>query len=242
MRTTNPFLGENTFADLRPSHGVMTVSGTVNKVLLLLGLTILAGYNTWQFIAGNPDVLADLGKYNAFLGVAALAVAILITFVKHLSPYLATPYAALQGVAMGGLSYKLLSGAGAIPLMALTLTLLTLIGLLIAYRSGLIKVTENFKLGVVAATFALVAGQLIIFAVGGMDWVFGLASFWSILFQLFIVVIASMNLVMDFDFIEAGADSRAPKYMEWYSAFAVLVTMVWLYVSILRMLARRNND
>ena len=129
---------------------------------------------------------------------------------------------------------------------AITLTVTILFSLLLAYRSGIIKPTENFKLGL----FAAMGGIFLFFIVAFIGSLFGFqfsildptnGSMTSILFSLFIVVIASLNLVLDFDFIEEASENGAPKYMEWYGAFGLLVTLVWLYLEILRLLAKINS-
>ena len=124
------------------------------------------------------------------------------------------------------------------------LTFGTLAALLLAYRSGLIKATENFKLGVFAATGGIGLVNLASFVLG----IFGISiplvhssGMFGILFSVFVVVIAALNLVLDFDFIEEGAERGAPKYMEWYGAFGLLVTLVWLYLEILRLLAKLQS-
>ena len=120
----------------------------------------------------------------------------------------------------------------------------TLGALLLAYRSGLIRATENFKLGVFAATGGIAVVYLLSFVFGlfgiGMPLIHSTGTF-GILFSLFVVVIAALNLVLDFDFIEEGAERGAPKYMEWYGAFGLLVTLVWLYLEILRLLAKLQS-
>jgi uncharacterized YccA/Bax inhibitor family protein len=121
-----------------------------------------------------------------------------------------------------------------------------LVSLLLAYRSGLIRATENFKLGVVAATGGIVVVYLVTLGLG----IFGVQipgiygnGMVGIGFSLFVVGLAALNLVLDFDFIETGAANRAPKYMEWYAAFGLMVTLVWLYIEILRLLAKlRSRD
>ena len=127
---------------------------------------------------------------------------------------------------------------------AVSLTFGTLFALLIAYKSGWIKATENFKLGVVAATGGICMVYLVSIVMGffGTTIPFIHESGWiGIGFSLFVIVIAALNLVLDFDFIEKGAEHGAPKYMEWYGAFGLMVTLVWLYIEILRLLAKLNS-
>jgi uncharacterized YccA/Bax inhibitor family protein len=174
--------------------------------------------------------------------------ALVTIFKKEWSPVTVPIYAALEGLALGGIS-KMYANAfepGIVP-QAIMLTLGILCALLFAYKTKLIKATENFKLGVFAATAGIGVVYLISFLMG-MFGSGGLpvmdpsnASMLSIGFSLFIVVIASLNLVMDFDFIEQGAENGAPKYMEWYGAFGLLVTLIWLYLEILKLLAKLSS-
>lgn len=242
MQTTNPFLGEKTFSNLRPSTGVMTIQGTVEKLFALLTLSIMIGWYTWSFYGDHPALHEYRGLVNLATGLIGTAIAFLLVYKKHWAPIMAMPYAAIQGVFMGSLTYSLVAGRGYTALIALLLTFLTLFGLLLAYRSGLIKVTENFKLGAVSVTFAFVVGQILMSWYYGASEVFKVHNLPILLFELVIIVIAAVNLVLDFDFIESGVDNRAPEYMEWYGAFSIMVTMIWLYISVLRMLTRRNSS
>ncbi len=137
---------------------------------------------------------------------------------------------------------------GALPgigIEAVSLTFGTLFGLLLAYSSGLIKVTDKMRLGIVAATGGIALFYLIEMVLG----LFGVHAFATIngsgpagiLFSLFVVAIAALNLVLDFDFIEQGVALGAPKYMEWYGAFGIMVTLVWLYLEILRLLSKMRS-
>ena len=129
----------------------------------------------------------------------------------------------------------------ALVMQAVALTFGTLFALLVAYKSGLIKVTRNFRLGVVAATGGIFLVYMISFIVSlfgaKVPFMYG-NSLLSIGISLFVVVIAALNLVLDFDFIEEGAKTGAPKYMEWYAAFGLMVTLIWLYIEILRLLTK----
>ena len=172
-----------------------------------------------------------------------MIVAIVTIFKKQWSPITVPIYSLLQGLFLGGISYIFNQMYDGIVLQAVLLTGAILFSLLFAYKSGLIKATENFKLGVAAAT----GGIFIVYMISFVMSFFGSglpildinnSSLMSIGFSLFVVVIASLNLVLDFDFIEQGAEIGAPKYMEWYGAFGLLVTLIWLYIEILRLLAK----
>ena len=180
--------------------------------------------------------------------IGGFILAIITIFKKEWSPITVPLYALLEGLALGGLSkiYENSFEPGIVP-QAIMLTLGILVALLIAYKSRMIKATENFKLGLFAATAGiglvyLISFLMSIFGSGGLPVMNpSNASMLSIGFSLFVVVIASLNLVMDFDFIEEGAASGAPKYMEWYGAFGLLVTLIWLYLEILRLLAKLSS-
>jgi uncharacterized YccA/Bax inhibitor family protein len=152
----------------------------------------------------------------------------------------------LEGLFLGSISYMYGQMYEGIVFNAIILTVSILLSLLFAYKSGLIKATENFKLGIVAAT----GGIFLVYVFAIIASFFGIsfsflsptnASMLSIGFNLFVVIIASLNLVLDFDFIEEGAEKGAPKYMEWYGAFGLLVTLIWLYIEILHLLAKLNS-
>jgi uncharacterized YccA/Bax inhibitor family protein len=215
----------------------MTIKGTVDKTAISLLLMIGSGYYVYT------EQITSLILPGCLLG---LAVAILTIFKKQYAPITVPIYALFQGLFLGGISFMYGQMYEGIVYNAVLLTITILLSLLLAYRSGLIKPTENFKLGIFAATGGIALFYVISFVAsffGG-----GLAIFdptngsmTSILVSLFIVIIASLNLVLDFDFIEEASENGAPKYMEWYGAFGLLVTLVWLYLEILRLLAKINS-
>jgi uncharacterized YccA/Bax inhibitor family protein len=242
MRTSNPALGEKTFS-LRAAQGEesMTIQGTVNKSAILIAIIIFAGAISWtQFMNGNSASMIFL--WGGAIG--GLILAFITIFKKEWAPITAPIYAAFEGLFLGGVSAMAELMFSGIVLQAVLLTVGTFVALLAAYRSGLIKATENFKLGVVAATGAVGLVYMISF---GMS-MFGMQMPYlhsngiiGIGISLVIVVIAALNLVLDFDFIENGAESKAPKFMEWYAAFGLIVTLVWLYLEILRLLMKLNS-
>ena len=176
--------------------------------------------------------------------VAGLIVAMVTVFKQTLAPYTTPIYAALEGVALGGISVIFEARYPGIVSQAVFLTFGTLGALLMAYRSGVVKATENFKLGVVAATGGIALLYFLSFILGffgvSVPLIHSSGTF-GILFSLFVVVIAALNLVLDFDFIEKGVERGAPKHMEWYGAFGLLVTLVWLYLEILHLLAKLQS-
>jgi len=242
MRTGNPALNAKTFERFGPiaAGEGMTIEGTVNRAAFLLLILMATATWTWtQTFAGTP-VQGYL--WGGLLG--GFAVALVTIFKPAWAPVTSPIYAALEGLALGAISAIFEARYPGIVIQAVALTFGTLVALLLAYRSGLIPVTENFKLGIVAATggiavFYLVAMGLSFF---GIRIPFLHEGSWlGIGFSLFVVVIAALNLVLDFDFIEKGAEHGAPKYMEWYGAFGLMVTLIWLYLEILRLLSKLRS-
>jgi uncharacterized YccA/Bax inhibitor family protein len=246
MRTSNPALNEQAFRGQGVAFGeAMTLEGTVNKTGVLLLLTAAAAAWTWHLFTQSHSAASILPLL--WLGTIGGFIAALVTvFKKTWSPVTAPAYALLEGLVLGGISAVLDLRFPGIAIQAVGLTFGTLFALLLAYRSGLIRVTEKFRLGVVAAT-----GAIMLFYVA--QWVLGFfgvhfsavngSSPIGIGFSLIVVIVASLNLVLDFDFIESGVRASAPKYMEWYAAFGLMVTLVWLYLEILRLLTKiRSRD
>ena len=173
--------------------------------------------------------------------IGGLVLALITVFKKEWSPVTAPMYALVEGLFLGAISAVFNAKFPGIVFQAVLLTFGTLFALLFAYRSGLIKATENFKLGVIAATGGIALLYLASFVLGFFNInvpVIHDSGWLGIAFSLFVVVVAALNLVLDFDFIETGVAQRAPKYMEWYGAFGLMVTLVWLYVEFLRLLSK----
>ena len=239
MRSGNPALNKKTFENLtNTSGGVMTLDGTVNKTAISLGLLICAAYYTYS----SQDLSLILPGF-----IGGFIVAIITIFKKEWSPVTVPIYAVLEGLALGGISSVYAHEYTGIVQQAIFLTFGIFFTLLFAYKTKVIKPSENFKLGVFAATGGIAVVYLASFLMSmfggsGLSIMSPDNSSWmSIGFSLFVVVIASLNLVMDFDFIEEASESGAPKYMEWYGAFGLLVTLVWLYLEILRLLAKLSG-
>lgn len=243
MRTANPALNDSVFTVEGTYDNVMTLQGTVMKTAVLLVLVLVGAAFGWVQMASNPQT-----AYTYMIGgaVVGFILALVTIFNKTAAPYTSPIYALAEGVFLGALSAVFEAHYPGIVTQAVGLTFGTLAALLAAYSSGLIRATENFKLGVAAATGAICLVYLVSIVMNlfgsGIPYIHG--SGWiGIGFSLFVVVIAAMNLVLDFDFIENGAERGAPKYMEWYAAFGLLVTLVWLYIEILRLLAKlRGRD
>jgi uncharacterized YccA/Bax inhibitor family protein len=243
MRTANPALNDKTFEQLGTGQysDTMTLQGTVNKTGMMLLLLVAGAAYTWSlFLEQDPSVTMWM-----MVGViGGLVVSLVTVFKKEWSPVTAPLYSVLQGFALGGISVMMESLYPGIVMQAVALTFGTAGCLLIAYKSGVIKATENFKLGIFAAT----GGIAVIYLVGWIMSFFGTSipyihenGLIGIGFSLVVVVIAALNLVLDFDFIEKGAEHGAPKFMEWYAAFGLMVTLIWLYIEILRLLAKLNS-
>lgn len=247
MRSGNPALKDSTFLDLGSGRvvsrdaGAMTLNGTVNKTAALLVITLAGALYTWHlFFSSNGT--ANLMPYVLGGALGGLAVAIVLMFKQAWAPALAPAYAVLEGLFIGAVSAMFEMRFPGIVLQAVGLTFGTLVALLVAYRSGLIRATENFKLGVVAATGGIMLLYLVnigmrLFGFEGMAFIHEGGPI-GIAFSLIVVTVAALNLVLDFDFIETGVDAGAPKYMEWYAAFGLLVTLVWLYLEMLRLLSK----
>ena len=240
MRSGNPALGDKTFQRPRVGTDAMSIDGTVNKTGLLLVMVIAAASFSWgQFLENGLNPFLHWGGI-----IGGFIVAMITIFKKEWAPVTAPLYAVLEGLALGGISALMESIYPGIVFQAILGTFGTLFALLMAYKSGLIKATENFKLGVVAAT----GGIALIYILSLVLGLFGIqipliheSGPIGIGFSVFVCIIAALNLVLDFDFIEDGAKRMAPKYMEWYAAFGLLVTLVWLYLEILRLLAKSRK-
>ena len=241
LRSGNPALNTKTFSGFDMTTGAsMTIMGTVHKTALGLLLLMSTALFTWNMPAGDPRAtgLMIVGM------IGGLIVAIITIFKHHLAKYTVPAYALLEGLALGGISKFFEVMYPGIVNQAVMLTFGTLGALLLAYRSGLIKATENFKLGIVAATGGIFFVYLISWILSWFSVSIPLIhsnSNMGILFSIVVVVIAALNLVLDFDFIEEGSEKGAPKYMEWYGAFGLLVTLIWLYLEILRLLAKLSS-
>jgi uncharacterized YccA/Bax inhibitor family protein len=246
MRSANPALNEKTFSAHPAVLGAeaMTLNGTVNKTGLMLILLLVPAAWTWSQYFNNPD--APLAVMPWVFGgmILGLILGVVTAFKAAWAPVLAPLYSICQGFFLGGLSAIFEARFPGIVIQAVGLTFGTLAALLLAYKSGIIRATENFKLGVSAATGGIFLIYLTSFVLG----FFGVnvpyiheSGLIGIGFSLFVVVIAALNLVLDFDFIESGAERGAPKYMEWYGAFGLMVTLIWLYVEFLRLLAKLRS-
>ena len=226
MRTSNPALNEQAFQGAGVATGeAMTLQGTVNKTGVLLICAIATAAYTWNVFnrTQQPDSVMGLAIVG---GIGGFIAALVTIFKKTWAPVTAPIYALLEGLVLGGISAMFEMRFHGIAIQAVSLTFGTLVVLLLAYRSGLIPVTQKFKMGVVAATGGIALFYLLSIVLG---------------FSVVVVIVASLNLVLDFDFIESGVRAGAPKYMEWYAAFGLMVTLIWLYFEILRLLSKLRS-
>ena len=241
MKTSNPALGENTFRDLAGVSGeTMTVSGAVNKAGILMLLCVCSAAWTWNrfFATGDPASVAPMMIVG---GIGGFVLAMVTIFKKQWAGVTSPLYALAQGALLGGISAMFEMKYHGIAIQAVMLTFGTLVAMLLVYRSGLIKVNDKFRIGVVAATGGIALFYLAQFVLGFFGITFHTVNSGSpigIAFSLLVVGIAALNLVLDFDLIEQGARYNAPKYMEWYCAFALRVTLIWLYLEVLRLLSK----
>lgn len=247
MRSSNPALNSKTFDQFGPvsatSSEVMTIDGTVNKTGILLLIVMASAFFVWRmyFTSQNPAMVSPWMLGGAIGGLIA---AVITAFKKTWSPITAPLYAALEGLFLGGVSAFYEARFHGIVIQAVVLTFGTALALLMAYKTRLIQATQNFKLGVAAATGGIFLLYLASFVLSFFKINIGFIhsnGIFGIIFSLAVVAVAALNLVLDFDFIEQGAAHGAPKFMEWYGAFGLMVTLVWLYLEMLRLLGKARK-
>ena len=238
QRSGNPVLRGNTFEGLSTTGERMTIDGTVNRSFALVAIVLVgAGIS----IITSPG-LAVLGA------VVGLVLALVTVFKKEWSPVTAPLYALAEGVFLGGFSVIFEAEYPGIVIPAVSLTVAIFIAFLLIYRTHLIRVTDKLRIGIVAATGGVVLlylADLVLNLVGlhvsYLNEAVAGSGLLGIAVNVLVIGIAAFNLLLDFDFIERGVAAAAPKYMEWYAAFGLLVTLVWLYVEVLRLLARARR-
>ncbi|GIP57414.1 Bax inhibitor-1/YccA family protein [Paenibacillus woosongensis] len=238
-RSGNPTLNDKTFDQIGYHSGqdAMTIEGTVNKVFITLAVLLGGAFASWSMHFNGQNVM----PYAIGGAIGGLVLALIISFKPTTAPFLVPIYGVLEGLFLGAISAIFENVQRGITLQAALLTMGVFVALLLAYKSRLIKATENFKLGVFAATGGIALVYLLSFVLGffGISIPYLHESNWiGIGISVVIVIVAALNLVLDFDFIENGANQGAPKYMEWYGAFGLMVTLVWLYIEIVRLLAK----
>lgn len=245
MRTSNPALKRLTSTltgQVRDAADTMTLQGTVNKTGFLLILLAIPATLTWNMFRADPTGAALPIALVGLLG--GFVVAMVTIFKMSWAPFTAPLYAILEGLCLGAISAVFETAYHGIAIEAVGLTFGVLLAMLIAYTSGLIRPSENFKLGIVAATGGIALLYLATIGLGffgvQVPYIYGNGPI-GIAFSLFVVGLAALNLVLDFDLIETAVATGAPKYMEWYGAFGIMVTLIWLYLEMLRLLSKLNS-
>jgi uncharacterized YccA/Bax inhibitor family protein len=242
--SSNPALSEQIFAKHRvtTSSEVMTFEGTKYKTLTMLGLVVLAAIYTWRLAAiESPSVMI----WMIVGGIGGFVTALVTVFSPRSAHITAPIYSVMQGLLLGGLSAFMAANYGlGIITQAVGLTFATFFFMLLLYRTGTIQVTEKFRMGVFAATGAIALMYFISFVMSLFGVPMGFihdGGIISIVISLVIIGVAALNLTLDFDFIERGVNQGAPKYMEWYGAFGLMVTLIWLYIEFLRLLSKLSR-
>ena len=222
----------------------MTVNGTINKTGILVLIAIVTGAWGWGKVETSPQLLMPFFWTSLIVSIGCFfAIRSRPLWASKIAPI----YAAVEGVFLGALSGMLEQYYPGIAMQAAMATMATVIGMLIAFRTGIIRATPLFRKVVVTATMGIMVFYLISIVASFFGVHFSTNSFTngsmiSVGISLFIVVIAALNLILDFDFIERGAAEGAPKHMEWYGAFGLMVTIVWLYIEIIRLIAKLRSN
>jgi len=240
FKTSNPALNENTFDGRVAVAGeAMTLQGTVNKTGVLLLCVVITSAWTWGIAHSQTPEAALPWMLGGLVG--GLVFALVTIFKKEWSPITSPIYALCEGLVLGGISALLERTYPGIAIQAMGLTFGVTAVMLMLYRTGVLRATPKFTVGVVAATggiFVVYMVDLVLGMFGRHVPLLNSAGPLGIGVSAVIVVIAALNLILDFDFVETGVHARAPKYMEWYGAFGIMVTLVWMYMEILRLLSK----
>lgn len=240
-KSSNPTLSDRLFSqantELLSNQGTMTLQGTINKTALMLLLVVVSASYTWQMATTNPAAVSGWMIGGA---IGGFILAMVTIFKQSWSPYTAPLYALVEGLFLGAISAFFNAMYPGIVMQAVGLTFSIFLVLLLLYKTGMVQATPKFKRGIIIATGGVFVFYLLnmIFSFFGGGISLGNLGLIGIGIQLVIVGIAALNLILDFDFIEKASETgSAPKYMEWYASFGLMVTLVWLYVELLRLLA-----
>jgi uncharacterized YccA/Bax inhibitor family protein len=251
FNSSNPTLSEKIFSKslAQPGEGTMTVRGSMQKFGFLMLLVVAGAAYTWKlyysFKAPTMMTLMMVGL------IGGMVLGLISSFAPKMAKYLASPYALLEGFLLGGLSAVINDGFKAkypnIIMEAVLLTFGVAFAVFLLYNARIIKPTNKFRAVITSSILGIGIFYLIDIVLGffGINipfMQFGDNSMIGIVVNLFVVVIAALSLVLNFDQIETGEQMGAPKYMEWYSAFGLLVTLIWLYLEILRLLSRFSSN
>lgn len=239
MQTSNPTLKAFDRNDIVIGDSAMTINGTITKTALSLAIVFFGAFWSWRVIPAT----SAMGWVMAG-SIGAFVLALITSFKPQVAPITTPIYASLQGLFLGTISSLYDARYPGIAAQAVCLTAITATIMLISFRSGLIRPTEQFRSIITVATLSICGIYLIDLVLGffgkGMPLSASTGTF-GILFSVFVVGIAALNLILDFGRISEGADRGAPKYMEWYGAFTLMVTLVWLYLEILRLLSKLQS-
>ena len=249
-KSSNPVFGKNIFNQSATStdDGVMTINGTINKTGLMFLIVLFAATFTWRKFFGvdiDPALPGAIppGVMGWMIGglIGGFIMALITTFSPRRAAMTAPIYAVFEGLFLGAVSAMFEAMYPGLVMRAVSLTFGVFFIMLLLYRSGTIRATEKFKKVIFAATGGIALVYLVSFVASMFGVNFGFMtgnSMMSIGFSLVVVVIAALNLILDFDMIVQGTNARAPKYMEWYGAFGLMVTLIWLYLELLRLLSK----
>ncbi|WP_130733256.1 Bax inhibitor-1/YccA family protein [Flavobacterium sp. J27] len=249
LKSKNPFLGSKTFNNTSRSiedttvityEDTMTVNGTINKSYILLATLLTSALISWflAYMGYNPMLLTVGG------GIVGFVLVLIASFKPQTSTWVAPGYALFEGLFIGGISAFFEAAYPGIVIQAVSCTFVTFIVCFALYKYQIVKVTEKFKSIVIAATLAIFSYYLITWILSffiNFQPIHAGNSLLSIGVSIFVIIIAALNLFLDFDLIEKGAQRQLPKYMEWFSAMGLMITLVWLYVEFLRLLAKLSS-
>lgn len=240
FKTSNPALNENTFRDLTAVSGdAMTLQGTINKTGVLLLCVVGTAAWTWGIAHSQAPEAAWPWMMGGVFGGLVLALATI--FKKEWSPITAPLYALCEGLVLGGISALLEQSYPGIAIQAMGLTFGVTAAMLVLYTSGMVRATPKFTIGVIAATggiFVVYMADMILGMFGRHVPLLNSSGPWGIALSVVIVIVAALNLILNFSFVETGVHAGAPKYMEWYGAFGIMVTLIWMYMEVLRLLSK----
>jgi uncharacterized YccA/Bax inhibitor family protein len=245
-KSSNPIFGDKVYRNnsvTNEREKTMTFYGTVTKTILLFLLVVLGASYTWSMFFRNPESNAVL-PFMITGAIGGLILAFVISFKPKSARFLAPVYAILEGLFIGGISAFYTVQTGGIVMKAVLLTVSVFAVMLFLYRTGVIKVTKKFRAIIISAISGIAMAYLvtILLSFFGINLSFMYdSSPLSIIISLVVIAIAALSLALDFDFIERGVKGNAPAYLEWYGAFGIMVTLIWLYLEILRLLAKLRD-
>ncbi len=245
-RTSNPALNDQTFiigAGVHPNTEAMTLEGVASKTAFLLAISSAVAIGVWTLTMPSNNAMLAVGLAGAG-SIGGLIIALIVIFGKSVNPGLITTYALVEGLLLGGMSSVAEMYYPGIAMQAVLLTFCIFVGVLVIYRMRLIPYTENMRIAISAAVggiFLIYLVSFLLSAIGfPVPYIHGSGPI-GIGFSIFVVLIACLSLVADFDFVEKGVENKAPRELEWRAAFGLLVTLIWLYIEVLRLLMKLQS-